>query len=126
MRPSLQHKRQEALHDMAADHTRQGSPSVTLITAHMFSIILCILQETSPRGRGRAPRLCTAGKGTTAGRFAMRPIHGRRVAMGLRSFPRDTTAGTRHVPHDQHDGAEAVGGVEGRCTRVGARKGENG
>ena len=34
----------------------------------------------------------------------------------------------RHVPHNQHDGAEPrpSGGVEGRHPCVGARRGENG
>jgi hypothetical protein len=73
MRPSVQHKRQEALHDSAADHTRPCSPSVPLISAHLFSIILGILRETSPRGRGRAPRLHTAVKATTAGRLPLLP-----------------------------------------------------
>ena len=44
MRPSMKHKRHEALHDIAADHTRQGSPSVVLISAHLFSIIVGILR----------------------------------------------------------------------------------
>ncbi len=81
---------------------------------------------TARKGQGTAP--LHGGQGHNGGevRHEARRFDGRRVAMGLRSFPRDTTAGTRHVPHDQHDGAEAVGGVEGRCTRVGARKGENG
>ena len=44
MRPSVTHTQHDALHDMAAEHTRQCASSMALITAHLFSIILGILR----------------------------------------------------------------------------------
>ena len=128
MRPSLKHTRYDALHNIFADHNRQCSPFATLITAHLFSIIICICEVYIPARKGQGTAPPHGGHGHDGGDAPYHAAprqegHDEPTVLPQRYHSRHASCAARPARRSR---AEAVGGVEGRRPHVGARRGENG